>query len=298
MSPLRIVYIGCVEFSSKALRKLIFLENPPVGIITKKESIFNSDFNDLSEIAIEYSIPFKYVNNVNHSLNIEWIKSKNPDVIFCFGWSNLIGKEILSIPRLGVIGYHPALLPYNKGRHPIIWALVLGLTKTASTFFFMDSGADTGDILSQKEVEISQDDDARSLYDKITETGVIQIAEFTNRLKSGKFDRIKQPLGVGNSWRRRTQKDGVIDFRMTSERIRNLVRALTRPYVGAHLELNAGNFIVWKVEIDNTVDQVNIEPGKVLEVQGSKIKVKCAEGSVWLIEHELQEISMIGDYLI
>lgn len=298
MSKLRIVFIGCVEFSSKALKKLIDLENFPVGIITKKESIFNSDFNDLSEIAIEHNIPFKHVNNVNHILNIEWIKSKKPDVILCFGWSSIIGNEILSIPCLGVIGYHPALLPYNRGRHPLIWALVLGLTKTASSFFFMDSGADTGDILSQREVKISNEDDARSLYNKITETGLIQIEEFITELALGNFDRIKQQIGVGNSWRKRIKKDGKIDFRMTADGIKNLVRALTRPYVGAHLELETGNFIVWKVEIDRTIDQENIEPGKILEVQGSRIKVKCAKDSVWLVEHELQEIPLIGDYLI
>ena len=59
-------------------------------------------------------------------------------------------KESLGFVHLEVIGFHLAAMPANRGRHPIIWALVLGLQETASTFFFMDEGADSGDIISQE----------------------------------------------------------------------------------------------------------------------------------------------------
>ena len=68
---------------------------------------------------------------------------------------------------MGVIGYHPAALPKNRGRHPLIWALVLGLKKTASSFFIMDERADSGDVISQEEIIINDDDDASSLYAKM-----------------------------------------------------------------------------------------------------------------------------------
>ena len=80
-----------------------------------------------------------------------------PDIIFCFGWSSLIKSEVLNLTKLGVVGYHPAMLPNNRGRHPLIWAKILGLTQTGSTYFFMDEGADTGDILDQSSFEISID---------------------------------------------------------------------------------------------------------------------------------------------
>ena len=64
-----------------------------------------------------------------------------------------MGNRILDLAPLGIIGFHPAALPRNRGRHPIVWALVLGLEETASTFFFMDKGADTGDILSQEKIK-------------------------------------------------------------------------------------------------------------------------------------------------
>ena len=84
-------------------------------------------------------------------------------------------EKILSKSPIGVIGFHPAALPANRGRHPIIWSLALGLKSTASTFFFMDKNVDSGDILSQASIKISDSDDARSLYDKVTKTALSQI---------------------------------------------------------------------------------------------------------------------------
>ena len=94
---------------------------------------------------------------------------------------------LLNLPPLGVIGFHPTALPQNRGRHPLIWSLVLGLNETASSFFFMDEGPDTGDLISQVKVPIHQDDDANCLYKRITKVAMGQIREFVPLLASGKL---------------------------------------------------------------------------------------------------------------
>ena len=147
---MKVVFIGTVEFSKRALEKLIKLNVNVIGVCTKKISDFNNDFSNLTPICKKNKIPIKYVKDINSKKNIEWIKSLAPDIIFCFGWSSLIKQELLNLPPMGVVGYHPAKLPQNRGRHPLIWTLVLGLKKSASSFFFMDQRADGGDILSQK----------------------------------------------------------------------------------------------------------------------------------------------------
>tara|TARA_A100001015_G_C14854974_1_gene657990 strand:+ start:634 stop:1041 length:408 start_codon:yes stop_codon:yes gene_type:complete len=134
---MRIIFIGSVEFSKKTLQKLIKLNAQVVGVCTKKKTKFNSDFADLRPLCKKNKIPFKIVNDINSKNSYFWIKSLMPDIIFCFGWSNLLKKNLLNLAPLGVLGYHPARLPENRGRHPLIWALALGLKKTASTFFFI-----------------------------------------------------------------------------------------------------------------------------------------------------------------
>ena len=221
---MKIVYIGSVKFSEFFLNKLIDINYPPIGVCTLEKSDFNSDHVDLREICSHYNIPSRYTPNVNSKENIKWIKSLNPDIIFCFGWSKLLKEELLNLPKYGVVGYHPAALPKNRGRHPLIWSLVLGLSKTASTFFFMEKGADSGDIISQQTVPISSDEDAKSLYYKMAKTAMRQIEKFVPEIEMGKNNRFAQNHSLANTWRLRNEQDGKIDWRMSSKAIHNLVR--------------------------------------------------------------------------
>ena len=293
---MKVVLIGSVEFSLRVLEKLISIDVDLVGVCTKKSSTFNSDFFDLKPLSDINEVPCLHVEDINSTKSVEWIKNLNPDVIFCFGWSSLIKKDILALAPMGVVGYHPAKLPKNRGRHPMIWALALGLKESASTFFFMDEGADTGDMLSQVDFEISYQDDARNLYDKVVEIALIQIEEFIPALEKGTYTRIKQNEKESNDWRKRNELDGEIDFRMNSRSIYNLTRALTKPYVGAYIKFNETNYSVWKVKESNDF-QENIEPGKVLRVFDKIFVVKSYDGAIEIIEHDFKEMPKVGEYL-
>jgi len=294
---MNIIFIGTVQFSKTALLKLVQLGCPPSGVITQPSSAFNSDYVSLAPICKQYDIECRFEKNINSLENVEWIKGQKPDVIFCFGWSSLIRQEVLSIPKLGVIGFHPAALPENRGRHPIIWALALGLKETASSFFFMDEGADSGDILSQVPVKINYRDDAASLYDKISQTAMKQIELFIPQLKMGTFPRQHQDHSQSNIWRKRKKKDGRIDFRMSSRSIYNLVRALTKPYIGAHLEYKGLEIKVWETE-EYEYPKPNIEPGKIIFSTSRKLVIKCGEGAIRLIKHDFTKLPEVGEYLI
>lgn len=293
---MRIFFIGTVKFSYDSLKALLEAGEEIVGVATKENSVINADYQDLRPLCDAYNVPFKVVKDINHPNNIEFIKNSSPDVIYCFGWSSLLKSELLSIAPKGIIGFHPAKLPFNRGRHPIIWALCLGLKTTASSFFFMDEGADTGDIISQVEIIIYDNDDARTLYERITSTAIPEILLFTKQLKSGLENRLVQPKDQGNVWRKRSKRDGEIDFRMSSKTVYNLVRALTKPYVGAHIHYNGCDFKVWSVEvIDDNSD--NIEPGKILDADELFFTVKTTGGAVRILNHEFAEIPKIGTYL-
>lgn len=293
---MKIVFIGTVNFSAKMLQKLIEMKSDIVGVCTKKQSNFNADHVDLTPICQANQIPCRYTDDINAAGNINWIRSLKPNVVFCFGWSAIIKSELLHLPPMGVIGYHPAKLPENRGRHPIIWAIALGLEKSASTFFFMDAGADTGDILSQVEFEIMHEDDAASIYEKVTYCAMNQLEVFVSELEQNGFMRIKQDHLLANTWRKRGESDGVIDFRMNSLSIYNLVRSLTKPYVGAHVIYQGKNVTIWRVEIV-PVTKKNIEAGKVIAVEGNTILVKTYDGAVSLLEHEFEIFPVTGEYL-
>lgn len=294
---MKVVFIGAVQFSAKCLEAVFNSNAEIVGVCTLKESKFNSDHQDLYPLAEKFDLPCTYIDDINSESSLRWISEKKPDVVFCFGWSKLLKKEILGAAPLGVVGFHPTALPLNRGRHPLTWALFLGLKKTASTFFFMDEGADSGDILSQKEIIIDPHDDANSLYEKITQTALLQINDFISLLENRSFKPIKQDDSKANYWRKRGFQDGEIDWRMSAETICRLVRSLTKPYVGAHFVLHGREVKVWKVSVINDGSHENIEPGKVLRADSSKPVVKCGFGSIVLQDFENKVDLKKGDYL-
>ncbi len=292
---MRIILIGAVQFSRSALLRLLELEAEIVGVVTRSASPFNADYAPLAPLCEQHGIPVLFSAKLAKPEHVQWLRDRAPDVIFCWGWSHLLPREVLQLPPLGVVGYHPAALPKNRGRHPVVWALALGLEETASTFFFMAEEADSGDLLNQRGLAIAYRDDARSLYQRLTEVALSQIEEFLPQLAEQRAPRAPQDHSLANNWRKRGLMDGWIDFRMGSRQIYNLVRALTRPYVGAHITRASQPCKVWKVR-ETGPQPRNLEPGKVLRVDGSLVWVRCGVGSLVLEEHELVSLPLVGEY--
>ena len=293
---MKIVFIGSVKFSADMLQQLVETDTDIVGVCTKKESVFNADHVDLRSICELNEIPWIYSENINSESTSSWIRTLNPDVIFCMGWSEIIKEELLRIPPLGVIGFHPTALPKNRGRHPLIWSIVLGLKQTASTFFIMDSGADSGDIISQVGIQIEHEDNVNDLYKKVTEAAKKQILEIVSKLSSETIERRSQNDAEANVWRKRGISDGLIDWRMSAESVHNLVRGLSKPYVGAHFTFEGMEIKVWKTTVLTDVP-ANIEPGKILFISEEGPVVKCGTGAICLTQTEPSFKPTEGDYL-
>jgi methionyl-tRNA formyltransferase len=299
---MRIVFVGTVKFSYRMLEKLLELGVNIVGVVTKEASIFNSDFANIGDFSLKHGLPTHYTKDINSPISREWIRSHLPDVIFCFGWSALIKTDVLKIPPLGVVGFHPAALPKNRGRHPLVWALVLGLKETASTFFFMDEGADSGDLLSQKIIKISHEDNAATLYEKMVNTALGQLEEFLPMMQTQHIVKTPQDHTQASYWRKRVYSDGKVDWRMSAESIYNLVRALTKPYVGAHIVVNDSEIKIWKTRIvtDQYSHIENIEYGKIVfvDIDGNSFDVKCMDGVIRVLHHTLVALPTVGEYLL
>ena len=293
---MKTIFIGSINFSEQILKAFLGKDCTISCVITKKKSTFNSDFKDLSIIASKNKIPSFYSTDINSKKTISQIRLINPELIVCVGWSQILSNKILDIPKYGVIGYHPSKLPINRGRHPIIWSLVLGLSDIGSTFFMMDKLADNGEIISQKNIKILEIDNAKSLYEKLIKISKKQVADIKIQILRKKFTKIKQSRKNGNTLRKRTNADGIIDWRMDSTSIYNLIRALTSPYIGAHFIYMGKEIKVWRAT-KHTESNLNVEPGKVLVSNKSLVKIKCGIGSISLIDYEPRIKVLAGDYL-
>lgn len=298
---MRIAYIGNVEFSRRALAKLIDMDAEVVGVLTRRNSPTNSDHVDLASLAMGRGIPFAHQDDLDPEATARWLEGLRADVVFCFGWSRLLPPRILEATRLGVVGFHPSPLPRGRGRHPIVWALALGLRETGSSFFLMEEGADTGAILSQERVEILPQDEAADLYDRICATALAQIGEFVPALARGEVRPRPQDHSQASSWRKRGKRDGRIDWRMPAASIANLVRSLAPPYPGAHFETRDGlePKVRRATELDTAVDPFT-EPGRILakSPDGVWLDVRCGDKAIRIMPPDDGHFpSDMGDWL-
>ena len=257
--------------------------------MTRSSSKFNADFNDLTDLIKQGEGQILYIDKGWSENDLNIVEKLCPDFIFCVGWSFLLPKQLVELPNKATIGYHPASLPLNRGRHPIIWALVLGLTQTASSFFVIDEGVDNGPIVHQIKIPITQEDNALSLYQKLLDVIPFQIHEIVKKFQGGGLQLEIQDEASVNYWRKRVPDDGIIDWRMSATGIHNLIRALSRPYSGAEFKFKQKLIKVWSSKvIENT--EKNIEPGKILSRCQKGVVVKCGQDSILIldVEHDLE----------
>lgn len=278
---MRILFIGSVLFSKSILDEIIKSKNEVIGVIGRKESKFNSDFHDLVKYSKKKKIKSIYTNDINSLKILKWVKKRKPDIIFCIGWSQLLKKKILKTASLGVIGYHPSDLPKNRGRHPIIWSIALGLKKVGSCFFFMKSRADAGNVISKKLIKIKKNYDSNLVYKKLIKVGRKQIREILLKIRTKKLKSFLQKNSTSNYWRRRSELDGRIDWRMDAENINNLIKALAKPYPGAYFLFKEKKIRVWKSRVVKS-NKKNYEPGKIIRLKKNLV-IKCGNKALQLI---------------
>jgi len=301
---MKILFVGMVDFSQHCLKEIIDLGGRVVGVLTIEQQYakFNSDYCDLSSLANKYDIPIIKVKNIDDEMSIKFIKDIAPDIIFVLGFSQLIPKRILDIPSKGVIGSHPAALPKQRGRHPITWTLIDGKRMSALTFFYITEEIDSGDILAQKNFSISLDDDAGTVYKKVVRLAKEILKELLPLLENNSAPRTQQDETLASYRRKRSQEDGLICWKKPNMEVYNLIRALARPYAGAHTIFSGREFKIWKAKIENKTkdDFTNtIAPGTILNKNNKGVKVKTCDGALLLteIEDNLMNRIKTGDVL-
>ena len=230
------------------------------------------------------------------------IKELSPDFIFVIGWSQLIDKEIINASKKGTIGFHTSKLPKDRGRSTIAWQISEGYTETALTMFYIFEGIDNGDIIAQENIKIGQNDYVKDILFKINQSTYNLLKTYFPLLLSGKAPRIKQDETQASYRRSRTDNDSLINWNSNTDRIYNLIRAVSFPYPKAWTLYN-GNKI--KINYVSMID-FNFEefyfsekPGTIIgNMKGFGYLIKTRDGIIAIDDLEPKNISLlIGDIL-
>lgn len=179
-------------------------------------------------------------------------RSLRPDLVVVCGWRQVMPGSILKIPKFGVIGFHPTLLPYGRGSAPIINTILKGDSASGVTMFYISSGIDDGDIIAQKRFKISPDDHAGEVYEKVIASGKALIKRYLPDVIKGRAERKPQDNAGAVVFDKPSLKDNKIDPDTDSpETIYRKIRALSRPYKGAYIEKDGKRIIIWRAQLQD-----------------------------------------------
>ena len=213
------------------------------------------------------------------------------------GWNRIVPNKILSEIRIGAIGSHssPGILPFGRGRSPVVWTIKLGFNQIYTHLFKMTDEVDSGEILAIKGIVIDHNDDVDYIYKKISFCQTILIDIAIENLKK------KQSINVESDnidllLPKRSKNDAIINWNNSSSDIHNLIRAVSPTYHGAFFkfenkeyEINISK--VWDIEFKG-----EYKVGEVISKLGNVILIKCGSGILAIIKHNIPlNIFNIGD---
>jgi methionyl-tRNA formyltransferase len=194
-----------------------------------------------------------------------------PDLIVVGSYDKLVPAAVFTRAAKGAINIHPSLLPRYRGQHVINWVLVNGESQTGVTIHYLDERFDTGDIIVQQPVEIRHEDDACTLTEKLSAVGASLLRELVDRFERGAVSAQPQDHSRSTRVRSRTPEDGRIDLQKSAPEIRNLVRALVRPWPGAFCDVvnadgSRGRLTCYRCDIIENANLPALKRGEIFSV--------------------------------
>ncbi|WP_172684008.1 bifunctional UDP-4-amino-4-deoxy-L-arabinose formyltransferase/UDP-glucuronic acid oxidase ArnA [Desulfosarcina cetonica] len=235
-------------------------------------------FDSVAELASGLGIPVFAPDDINHPLWVERIRKLAPDIIFSFYFRDMVKAEILDIPPAGCLNLHGSLLPRYRGRCPINWVLLNGETETGVTLHHMTPRPDDGDIVGQRRIPIDDADTALSLHHKVATAAGELLDKVLPRIIDGSAPRTPQDRSLASYFGGRRPADGEMDWRQPASAVRNLVRAVTRPYPGAFSHIGNRQCFFWSVR---ETEAASGSPGEVLSV--APLVIRCGQGAVEVV---------------
>ncbi|WP_298222779.1 formyltransferase family protein [Flavobacterium sp.] len=274
----KIILIGSVNSSRKTLEKLLEHQLNVVAVLgLDPQAATNvSGYCDLKTLSESHNIPFQYFTKVNDAEIVDFVKSKQPDLVFVVGLSQMIREELLAIPKYGLIGYHPTRLPEGRGRGALAW-IILGKVQGAASFFKMDEGMDSGSIWSQQNYEVGDQDDATSVVQQILKAIDKALDAVLPDLKKGIFMTTPQDESKATYLGKRNPEDGMIYWNQSAANIHRLIRATTKPLPGAYTYLGTKKLVIWNASVSEITNHLGVV-GRIVIADASGVHVQTGEG--------------------
>ncbi len=282
---MRILFMGTPDFAVYSLDALCSSRHEVIGVVTQPDKPGNRGvtvFSAVKKYALEKGLPIYQFGKIRTE-GVDTLRSLDADVYITAAYGQILSREIIEIPRYGILNIHASLLPAYRGSCPIQRAIMNGEKETGITVMQTTEGLDTGDILYVKKTGISEYDTAGTLFARLGELGATAIIECLDKLEKGELTPIRQDEKSATYYPMLRKADGLIDWSKSSDTLDCFIRGVT-PWPGAYTFYNGKMLKVHRAA--PCIGQG--KPGSVLSVNKNGISVACGSGALLIEEIQLE----------
>jgi methionyl-tRNA formyltransferase len=270
----KIIFMGTPDFSVPVLKRIIEDGYEVIAVVTQpdrpvgRKKVLTPP--PVKVEAIKQGIPVYQPEKIREKEELLKILSLQPDLVVTAAFGQILPKELLEAPKYGCINVHASLLPELRGGAPIHYALLQGKEKTGITIMYMAEKLDAGDILTQAELPILEDDNVGTLHEKLSEIGAQLLSETLPKLLNGELTAIPQQEEQATFAPNIKRAQEKIEWGKTGEEIYNHIRGLN-PWPVAYTTWKDTVIKVWQSE--KVLSQNSDSPGQVIAIQKDGIVV-------------------------
>lgn len=284
MKSLKVIFFGTPEFAKTSLEAIHKSQHEIVGVVTvadkasgRGQKIHESP---VKTFAVENNLPVFQPEKLRNQEFLKSIQDLNADVFVVVAF-RMMPKVLFEMPKIGTFNLHASLLPDYRGAAPINYAVINGEKKTGATTFFINEKIDEGNILLQNEIEISPEENAGEVHDRLMEMGAKLVVETLDGLAINSIQEKPQPeVEHPKNAFKIFKEDTRIDWTKEVETVHNFIRGMS-PYPCAFTTLKIG------------------EEEKTLKIYKGKFEISAHDktpGSLAIDKHSFKIFAKNGIY--
>lgn len=275
--------MGSPAFAVSSLDALVKNNYDVCGVVTvpdkQKGRGLSVSVSDVKDYAMKLGMKVLQPESLKEEGFIKTLNEMRPDLIIVVAF-RILPEEVYTIPRFGSFNLHASLLPKYRGAAPINHALINGETETGVTTFFLKKKVDTGNVILQKKIKIDTDDNAGTLYDKLSALGAECVLETVRMIESGKAVPQIQNESEASPAPKIFKENCLINWDQNAGKIHNFIRGLA-PYPAAFTFMNKRSVKIFSSALTGL--PVTDIPGSI-SVTGKKLFVSCSDLLIEIIE--------------
>jgi methionyl-tRNA formyltransferase len=286
---LRIIFMGTPDFAVPSLAILVEHGYNIVAVITAPDKPagrgLQVQMSPVKQYALSKNIPVLQPEKLKNPDFLQELKSYNANLQIVVAF-RMLPEAVWNMPGIGTFNLHASLLPDYRGAAPINWAVINGEKESGVTTFFLQHEIDTGDIIFQEKVAISDTDTAGTLHDKLSEVGSGLVLKTVNAIAEGEVKTTPQAQSTANKKAPKIFKDDCrINWDLSVGDIYNFIRGLS-PYPGAWTYMDEKTFKIYSTAKEQKSHTDII--GHISTDGKDYIKIAVRDGYIHLLEVQLE----------